>query len=126
MGEKTMIKKFIIMIGITFVLTAVALCGCNEQSSNTVSTTNFIGTWKSTDYINQTWTFYENNTLKTEHIFEGNLTSDILNWEYNDGELCTMPLSNPNSQRCGNVKFIDSTTFTWTTAEQIIMTFNKV
>ena len=46
-------KKSIVIIGIAFVLFAVVLSGCNEQSEDKESTSKFIGTWE-TDFENET------------------------------------------------------------------------
>ena len=77
-----MIKKTIVIIGITFLLFAVVLSGCNEQSEDKESTitSKFIGTWE-TGLKNETWTFNADKTVIRGTTIEGEVYTVILNWE---------------------------------------------
>lgn len=114
-------KKYILIIGIIFVLFAVVLSGCNEQSENKVSTSKFIGTWE-TDLENETWTetwtFSENMSAKNSRTLEGVVKAKYYNWENKDGELCITPETDPIGQRCGTYEFTNNyRSFSWTMAE---------
>lgn len=123
-----MIKKTIVIIGITFLLFAVVLSGCNEQSEDKESTITsmFIGTWEA-GLENGTYIFYADKTVKWIRTIEGEVYTDIFNWEDKDEQLCIIPLSDPNAQRCGSYEFSNSaTSFTWTIRDMMTLTFNKV
>ncbi len=112
-----MMKKSIVIIGITFVLSAVVLSGCNEQSEDKESTSKFIGTWE-TDFESETWTFSENMSAKRSYPSEGMVYTDYFNWEDKDGELCITPETDPIGQRCGTYEFTNNyRSFSWTMAE---------
>jgi len=122
-----MMKKSIVIIGITFVLFAVVLSGCNEQSEDKESTSKFIGTWE-TDLENETWTVSEDMSAKRSYTLEGVVYANYFNWEDKDGELCIIPETNPIGQRCGTYEFTNnSRSFSWTITEtEIVLNFYKV
>ena len=122
-----MMKKSIVIIGITFVLFAVVLSGCNEQSEDKESTSKFIGTWE-TDFENETWTVSEDMSAKRSYTLEGVIYTDYFNWEDKDGDLCISPETDPIAQRCGTYEFTNnSRSFSWTIAEtEIALNFYKV
>ena len=120
-------KKSIVIIGIAFVLSAVVLSGCNEQSEDKESTSKFIGTWE-TDLENETWTVSEDMSAKRNYALEGVIYADYFNWEDKDGELCITTETDPIAQRCGTYEFTNnSRSFSWTIAEAgITLNFYKV
>ena len=74
-------KKQLIIIGITLLLLAVGLSGCNEDG-NTVNTekNKFVGTWQNTTLgFTTTITLFSNGTCK---VMTGNGT-----WDLKDGKL---------------------------------------
>jgi hypothetical protein len=122
-----MIKKSIVLMGITFTLFSVILSGCNEQSNDNETTidSDFFGTWK-TELGNETWTFFENKTAKMITDIEEEPMITIFNWGTKEGnELCMNPQSNPNFKRCGIYEFT-STSFIWKINDNLNRTFYKV
>ena len=129
-----MMKKTIVIIGITFFLCAVVLSGCNEQDTSSINP-NFIGIWKPVppenieDVYNDTWTFYENNTLKIQYSSDGEVVKNYHYWYTKDNNLLCIRL-NPDdkaTERCGVFEFTNSTSFLWSGREGTPpMEFNKL
>ena len=122
-----MMKKSIVIIGITFVLFSVVLSGCNEQSEDKESTSKFFGIWE-TDFENETWTFSGDMSAERKYTFEGVVNADYFNWEDKEGILCIIPETDPTGQRCGTYEFTNnSRSFSWAIIEtEIVFNFYKV
>lgn len=125
-------RKSIVIVGITFILVAVLLSGCNDQNVDTESNSKFIGTWdveypQMPSEYEETWTFYENKTVKSVIIREGESITEFLNWDDNDNKLCIFSPAAPNAQKCYSYEFTNSnTSITFTFNDQLVLTLNKV
>jgi hypothetical protein len=128
-----MMKKTIVIIGTTFFLCAVVLSGCNEQDNSSINP-NFIGIWKpvlpenTEDVYNDTWTFYENNTLKIQYSLDGEVFKNYHYWHTKDNNLLCIRL-NPDdeaTERCGVFEFTNSRSFLYSFREGMPpLEFNK-
>ena len=116
-------KKFVIIISLAIILSAVMLCGCNGENGNgDAAEKTFIGKWKidmegNVDY-NETWNFLENGRVTKVTDRDGDISTEIFEWEDTGDELCIIPLNRPEDKRCGIYKFSDNNkSFTWTVYE---------
>ena len=122
-------KKYVILISISIVLSAVLLCGCDEENENNDTfEKTFIGKWKIEGFedFNDTWNFLENGRVTKTTNRDGNITTEFFDWEDTGDELCFIPINRPEDQRCGIYKFTDNNkSFTWTVME-IGITYTRV
>ena len=133
-------KINIILIGI--ILLIIGLSGCTEKSNEKTNELNlaekFYGTWEyvdSYDY-NETWTFYENGSLKNIEIeeIEGEIITGIswLKYEVNKSHFCYSPIDktseSPNyNYECFGYEFSSDNTSLYLTFNEIkIMEFIKI
>lgn len=122
-------KKYVILISISIILTAVLFCGCNgENDDNKTLEKTFIGKWKLDGFedFNETWNFLENGRVTKTTNRDGNITTEFFDWEDTDNELCIIPLNRPEDQRCGIYEFKDNNkSFTWTVMD-IEINFTRI
>lgn len=62
-------KKQLVIVGIVVLLVTVGLSGCTSENTQNSELDRFVGTWVGTHgsvsfQYNETWTFYENRSLK--------------------------------------------------------------
>jgi hypothetical protein len=129
-----MMKKTIVIIGTTFFLCAVVLSGCTEQDNSSINP-NFIGIWKPVppenveDIYNDTWTFYENNTLKIQYTLGEEVFKNYHYWYTKDNNLLCIRF-NPDdetTEECGVFEFTNSRTFLYSSREEMPqLEFNKL
>ena len=130
----------IILIGITLLI--IVLSGCTEKSNEKSNKINlaekFYGTWvyvESSDY-NETWTFYENGSLKNIAIeeIEGELITGLswFKYEVNESHFCYIPLDKNSESpgynyECFGYEFSSNNTSFYLTFNEIkIMEFIKI
>jgi hypothetical protein len=111
-------KKNVILISISIILSAVLLCGCNEENENNDTfERTFIGKWKveGLDDLNETWDFLKSGLVRKTTNRDGEPTSITYEWEDRGSELCIKLPNTPEDQRCGTYEFTDNNkSFTWT------------
>jgi hypothetical protein len=127
------VKKTIVIIITTFFLCAVVLSGCNEQDNSSINP-YFIGIWKpappenAEDVYNDTWTFYENNTLKIRYSLDGEVFKNYHYWHTKDDNLLCIWF-NPDdeaTEKCFVIKFTNSKSFLLSREGNPPMEFNKL
>jgi hypothetical protein len=116
-------KKFVIIISLGIILSAVMLCGCNDENGNgDVAEKTFIGKWKidmeGFEDHNETWNFLENGRVTKVINQGGDITTEFFEWEDTGDELCIIPQGRPEDKRCGIYTFKDNNkSFEWNVLE---------
>jgi len=129
-------KVNIILIGITLLITG--LSGCTEDTNTLNLAEKFYGTWENVDSLgyNETWTFYENGSLKNIEIeeIEGDIITAVswFKYEVNESHLCYSPIDLTSgtpgyNYECFGYEFSSDNTRLYLTFNGIkIMEFNKI
>ena len=79
-------KKKLLIIGITLILTATVLAGCNETPKTLTDVDKIVGTWKGIQYYNQsailyTYSLFDDKTYDSSATYAGETSNLSGTWD---------------------------------------------